>query len=82
MHEQHLTVPGVPLTVPNLGGSDVQMEPRLAVLLARAVPEQVNNEARAIHKGIGTTIGFRTQPFRSLSTLLAAYDFASPGGME
>ena len=70
------------MRVPALDHSYAQMEPRLAVLLARAVPEQVNNESRAIHRGNGTIIGFRSIPFRSLSLLLAAFEFASPGGME
>ena len=58
------------------------MEPRLAVLLARAVPEQVSTESRAIFRGNGTVIGVQSTPIRSLSLLLAAYEFASPGGME
>ena len=82
MHEQHLTVPGVQLSVPRLEGSETLMEPRLAVFLAKAVPDQVNNEARAIHRGNGTTLCVHITPFRSLSTLLAAFEFASPGGME
>ena len=59
-----------------------QLEVRLAVLLNKAVPEQVQNEARAMIKGNGTTFVFRVTPFRSIATLLASYDFASPGGME
>ena len=58
------------------------MEPRLAVLLTRAVPDQVSNESRAIHKGSGSVISFNGVPFRSLSLLLAAFEYASPGGME
>ena len=59
-----------------------QMEPRLAVLLARTVPETVKSESLAIHRGNGTIIGFHSVPFRSLSLLLAAFEFASPGGRE
>ena len=83
MHEQHQTVPGVPMNVPVMGEVELALDPKLSLLLTRAVPEQVMNEARAIFKGNGTTIHFRRgPPFRSLSILLANFEFTSPGGME
>ena len=83
MYEQFLTSPGLSLQVPLMEpAAENPMEPRLAVLLARAVPEQVSHESRAMIKGNGTLMGFYSPPFRSLSLLMAVFEFASPGGME
>ena len=83
MYDQFLISPGLSLQVPLLDPADEsQMEPRLAVLLARAVPEQVGHESRAMNKGNGTLMSFYTPPFKSLSLLKAAFALASPGGME
>ena len=50
LYDDYLTNPKEPLRVPISNGTSAQLEPRLAVLLARAIPDQVCNEARAIHK--------------------------------
>ena len=82
MYEQYLTTPGQRLHVPEMSAAALAMEPRLAVLLGRAVPGHVYQEARAIHRGNGTIMEFDATLVRSLSILLAAFEYASPGGME
>ena len=80
LHEQYQSNPGRTLTFSALPPEEEEMEARFALKLSKAIPNAVRAEAEALRQEGGNHMMLQTYPYRSLATLLAAMDYALPGG--